>query len=42
MALSKRYNHANKERYCAIIEALDTVGKTINADALAAATLERH
>ena len=37
MAMTKHYDHANEERYCAAIEALDAAGKTGNAEALAAA-----
>jgi len=37
MAMTKRYDHANEERYGAAIEALDAAGKTSNSEALAAA-----
>jgi integrase len=37
MAMTKRYDHANEERYGGAIEALDEAGKTGNAEALAAA-----
>ena len=37
MAMTKRYDHANEERYSAAIEALDAAGKTGSAEALAAA-----
>ena len=37
MAMTKRYDHANEERYGAAIEALDEAGKTGSAEALAAA-----
>ena len=37
MAMTKRYDHANEERYGAAIEALDAAGKTGSAEALAAA-----
>ena len=37
MAMTKRYDHANEERYGAAIEALDAAGKTSIAEALAAA-----
>ena len=33
---TKRYDHANEERYGAAIEALDEAGKTSSAEALAA------
>ena len=36
MAMTKRYDHANEERYGAAIEALDAAGKTSSAEALAA------
>ena len=36
MAMTKRYNHANEERYGAAIEALDKAGKTSSVEALAA------
>ncbi len=36
MAMTKRYDHANEERYGAAIEALDAAGKTGSAGALAA------
>jgi len=36
-SMTKRYDHANEERYGAAFEALDAVGKTGNAEALAAA-----
>ncbi len=38
MAMTKRYDHANEERYGAAIEALDAAGKTSSAEALAAST----
>ena len=38
MAMTKRYDHANEERYGAAIEALDKAGKTSSAEALAAAS----
>ena len=37
MAMTKRYDHANEERYDAAIEALDAATKTGSAGALAAA-----
>ena len=37
MAMTKRYDHANEERYSAAIEALDAAGKTSSAEAFAAA-----
>ena len=37
MAMTKRYDHANEERYGAAIEALDAAGKTSGPEALAAA-----
>ena len=37
MAMTKRYDHANEERYGGAIEALDEAGKTGKAEALAAA-----
>ena len=37
MAVTKRYENANVERYGAAIEALDAAGKTGSAEALAAA-----
>jgi len=37
MAMTKRYNHANEERYGGAIEPLDAPGKTGSAEALAAA-----
>ena len=36
MAMTKRYDHANEERYGGAIEALDEAGKTGKAEALAA------
>jgi len=30
MAMTKRYDHANEERYGAAIEALDAAGKTLD------------
>ena len=36
MAMTKRYDHANEERYGGAIEALDAAGKTGSAEALAA------
>ena len=41
MAMTKRYDHANEERYGAAIEAYDTAGKTSSAEALAAARWKR-
>ena len=41
MAMTKRYDHANEERYGGAIEALDEAGKTGGAEALAAARLKR-
>ncbi|MFL2541547.1 MAG: hypothetical protein ACJ0UT_06195 [Candidatus Latescibacterota bacterium] len=41
MAMTKRYDHANEERYGAAIEALDAAGKTGSAEALAAARWKR-
>ncbi len=38
MAMTKRYNHANEERYGGAIEALDEAGKTSSAEASAAVT----
>ena len=35
MAMTKRYDHANEERYGGAIEALDKAGKTGKAEALA-------
>ena len=37
MAMTKRYDHVNEERYGAAIEALDAAGKTSSSEALAAA-----
>ena len=37
MAMTKRFDHANEERYGGTIEALDEAGKTEKAEALAAA-----
>ena len=37
MAMTKRYEHANEERFGGAIEALDEAGKTGKAEALAAA-----
>ena len=37
MAMIKRYDHANEERYGGAIEALDEAAKTGKAEALAAA-----
>ncbi len=37
MAMTKRYDHANEQRYGAAIEAPDAAGKTGSAEALAAA-----
>ena len=37
MAMTKRYDHVNEERYGGAIEALDKAGKTSSAEALAAA-----
>jgi len=42
MAMTKRYDHANEERYGAAIEALDAAGKTSSAEALAAAWSGRY
>ncbi len=36
--MTKRYDHANEERYGGAIEALDEAGKTSSAEALAAVT----
>ncbi len=41
IAMTKRYDHANEERYGAAIEALDAAGKTGNPEALAAARWTR-
>jgi hypothetical protein len=41
MAMTKRYDHANEERYGGAIEALDEAGKTGKAEALAAAKWQR-
>ena len=41
MAMTKRYDHANEERYGAAIEALDAAGKTSSAEAFAAARWKR-
>ena len=35
MAMTKHYDHANEARYGGPIEALDEVGKTSSAEALA-------
>ena len=35
MAMTKRYDHVNEERYGGAIEALDEAGKTGKAEALA-------
>ena len=37
MAMTKRYDHANEERYGGAIKALDEAGETGKAEALAAA-----
>ena len=37
MEMTKRYDHANEERYGGAIEALDDAGRTGKAEALAAA-----
>ena len=37
MAMTKRYDHANEERYGGAIEALDEVGKEGSAEVLAPA-----
>ena len=37
LAMIKRYDHANEERYGGAIEALDKAGDTSRAEALAAA-----
>ncbi len=37
MAMTKRYDHANEERYGGAIEVLDEAGKTGKAEELAAA-----
>ena len=42
MAMTKRYDHANEERYGGAIEALDEAGKTGKAQALAAASGSRR
>jgi hypothetical protein len=41
MAMTKRYDHANEERYRAAIEALDAAGKASGPEALAAARWKR-
>ena len=41
MAMTKRYDHANEERYGGAIETLDEAGKTSSAEALAAARWEQ-
>ena len=41
MAMTKRYDHANEERYGGAIEALVEAGKTGKAEALAAARWKR-
>jgi hypothetical protein len=41
MAMTKRYYHANEERYSAAIEALDAAGKMSSVEALAAARWKR-
>ena len=41
MAMTKRYDNANEERYGAAIEALDAAGKTSSVEALAAARWKR-
>ncbi len=41
MAMTKRYDHANEERYGGAIETLDEAGKTNSAEALAAAKWEQ-
>jgi hypothetical protein len=41
MAMNKRYDHANDERYGAAIEALDAAGKIGSAEALTAARRKR-
>ena len=41
LAMTKRHDHANEERYGAAIEALDEAGKTGSAEALAAARWKR-
>ncbi len=42
MAMTKRYDHANEERYGAAIEGLDAAGKTSSTEALAAAGSEAN
>ena len=42
MAMTKRKDHANEERYGAANEALDAAGKTGSAEALAAARGEQR
>ena len=37
MAITKRYDHANEERYSVAVEALDMASKTGKAEGLAAA-----
>jgi hypothetical protein len=41
MAMTKRYDHANEERYGAAIEALNAAGKTSSVEALAVARWKR-
>ena len=41
MAMTKRYDHANEERYGAAIKALDAAGKTGSSEALTAARRKR-
>ncbi len=41
MAMAKRYDHPNEERYGGAIEALDAAGKTGSKEALAAARWKR-
>jgi hypothetical protein len=41
MAMTKRYDHANEERYSAAIKALDAAGKMSSVGALAAARWKR-
>jgi hypothetical protein len=42
MAMTKRYDHANEERYGAAIEALDAAGTTGSAEALAGGEVEAN
>ena len=40
MAMTKRYDHANEERYGAAIEALDEAGKTGSAEGVGGGQVE--